>query len=301
MSDAIAGLFKGAQGSQEASGDAKPPEGGRTGVEEEIGSGAPSEAFRQQFMSGAAIDGEKALKSAWDTKRALTTAQQRLAELDKGAPAVPATVDGYYEALDKAKLSELAPKVYREDVEGEEAALRAIFESARQSGMGVKQAQAFVEAHYQRLNEGAPERDTRSEEERSMAARQTAMDAHPNGKLIAGDVQSWLEQRHAAAPFSEGEIKEIGRMMETSDGLSVLWRMSRQGAGAPADLSEHGKGATDPGEERQEVMRQLGTQDHEEWAKNKDSIIARYQKLQDSERPWFNTGAAPLGAITVVP
>ena len=298
MSDKIEALFGGAQAS---AGDAKPEAGTRTGVEGEIGTGAPSDAFRAQFMAGDAIDGEKVLKSAWDTKRALTSAQQRLAELEKAEPAAPGTVDGYYEALDKAKLSELAPRVYQADQEADEASLRQIFESARLSGMGVKQAQAFVEAHYQRLNEGAPERDTRSEEERSMAAREAAMSAHPNGKLIAGDVQAWLQQRHSAAPFSDGEIGAIGKMMETSDGLALLWRLSRQGAGAPADLSEHGGAAIDPAEERREVMRQLATPDDAEWNANKESIISRYNRLNDRDRPWLNLGGAPLGSVTVVP
>ena len=298
MSDKISQLFQGAQG---AAGDEKPEAGTRTGVTEEIGTGEPSDAFRGQFLTGDTLDGEKALKSAWDTKRALTTAQQRLAELEKAAPAIPATVDGYYEALDKAKLSELAPKVYQADVEADEASLKQMFESARQSGMGVKQAQAFVEAHYQRLNDGAPERDTRSDEERSMAAREAAMAAHPNGKLIAGDVQAWLEQRHTSTPFTDGEIGAIGRMMETSDGLALLWRLSRQGGAAPPDLAGSTAGPVDAEEERREITRQLGTLDPEEWEKNKDAIIARYNRLPNTTRPWLQTGAAPLGSITVVP
>lgn len=268
---AIDALFDGAPAPDETATrpeDTRPPEGD-----------GPSEEFLKTLHGAdGAIDGAKAAKMAWDNKRAFAQQAARLAELEKAREPAPDSVEGYLRDFDRAALKEKAPRAFLGN-EADEEALKRAFEAARANGMSVKQAQGFVADYYGRLNELLPEPDTRPAAERSKAAREAAQREHPNGTLIAGDVQAWLSRRHATEAFSEKELGVIGGMLETPEGLGLLWRLSRQGRAAPADLGGH-RAISDPDEERRKTFEALGTLDQAEWNRNKDAIIARYKRAR---------------------
>ena len=278
VSDDISKLFGGGQPEDKtpegAPGSAKAPESKSADK-----LSAPSEEFLASFRGeDGTIDVNKLAKSAWDTRRSYTTTSQRLAEIEKAAQeGVPETADGYLVDLDKEKLKQLAPKAYPGG-DADEDVLKRLFVAAQKTGMKKDAAHSFVAEFYQQLDEVLPEPDTSTEQSR----REAAIAAHPNGKLIAGDVQAWLEQKHQAEPFQAKELEAIGNLMERPEGLSVLWRLSRQGNAAPADLSRGTRVVTDPETERREVMKELGNLDPEAWRQNKDAIIARYNRLQQS-------------------
>ena len=222
------------------------PDTTATQPEQEPAKDGPSEEFLKTLQGAdGAIDAEKAARMAWDNKRAFSTQAARLAELEKGREPVPETADAYWHEFDRDGLKEKAPRAYTGS-EADDDALKRMFEAARASGMSVKQAQGFAGEYYGRLNELLPEVDTRPEADRAKAAREAAKAAHPNGTLIAGDVQAWLSQRHGAEAFSEKELGVVGKMLEAPEGLGLLWRLSRQGRSAPADLSVNQRAVSAP-------------------------------------------------------
>ena len=276
--------------STEAAKDAPPPS--------ETESTAPSEDFVKRFHDAEGkIDGAKAVQSLWDTKRAHTTATQRLAELEKAAKAeVPAEAGGYIDDDWRTAFKSVAPKGYA-GTEDEEKALLALFEAAREGGVPVEQARSMVQKLYAAREEGLPDRDDRPEAEKAADRRRKAQAGFPNGKIMASDVEAWLMSRHKAQPFPEAELARIGELVESADGLSLLWRLSRQGTAAPADLTHAASPpAMDLAKERAEVERLLGTQDQAEWNKIRDETLARYERLKKAEaasgvnvsRPWVS-------------
>ena len=264
----------------------------------ETESTAPSEEFIKRYHDAEGkIDGAKAVQSLWDTKRAHTTATQRLAELEKAAKeGVPAEAAAYLDDEWKTAFRSVAPKGYAGS-EDDDKALLALFEAAREGGVPVEQARSMVQKLYAAREADLPERDDRPEAEKAAERRQKAQAASPNGKIMANDVEAWLTARHKAQPFPEAELARLGELVESADGLSLLWRLSRQGTAAPADLTHApSPPAMDLAKERAEVERLLGTQDQDEWNKNRDQILARYDRLKKAEasgavgatqRPWL--------------
>ena len=264
----------------------------------ETESTAPSEDFVKRYHDAEGkIDGMKAVQSAWDTKRAHTTATQRLAELEKAAKeGVPSDVAGYVDDEWKTAFKDVAPKGYGGSEEDDKA-LQALFQAALEAEVPVEKARSMVQKLYVAREADLPERDDRPEAEKAADRRRKAQAASPNGKIMANDVEAWLTARHKAQPFPEAELTRLGQLVESADGLSLLWRLSRQGTAAPADLTHAASPpAMDLTKERAEVEKLLGTQDQDEWNKNRDQILARYERLKKAEaasvpggtaRPWL--------------
>ena len=227
----------------------------------EAGSGKPDEAFYARFHNDEGnVDVDKVMQALYDTRRAHTTSSSRLAELEKKQKqSVPDTANEYLELVDKDALAKIAPKGYAK-TEDDDKVLLELFDAARHAGIGVDAARNLVSRYYEGREAHLPDRDNRPEDQRKADARAKAVAEHPNGHMVANDVQAWLEKRHATNAFSEGELKQLGNMLESTDGLSLLWRLSRQATTAPADLN--GAGSMSAGfdwdEERREVMKLLG-------------------------------------------
>lgn len=287
-----------ADGSEEISslfgkggGEAK---GGDTGSSTEQTS--PSEDFVKRYHGDdGKVDVNKAIQSLWDTKRAHTTATQRLAELEKAAKGeVPESAGAYVDDDWKTAFKQIAPKGYT-GTEDDDKSLLMVFEAAREAGIGVEAARSMAQKWYAAREADLPERDDRPEAEKAAERRTKAQAASPNGKIMSNDVEAWLTARHKAQPFKESELAMLGTVLESADGLSLLWRLSRQGTPAPADLTGvSSPPAMDLAKERAEVEKLLGTQDQTKWNEIRDETLARYERLKKAEaatgkrvdRPW---------------
>ena len=227
MNDAIAGMFG---------------KGGADGAP--AADTAPSDDFRARYLgTDGKLDADKLLQSAWDTRRAHTTATQRVADLEKAAQTpIPATTEEYLAGVDQARMKELFPKVFTGD-DASIAALSQVLDAARVAQIPPERAQAFTAELYKSREAAMPTPDTST-----AAERRTKLETElgPNGSAILNDAEQVLRQRHQAQAFSDAELAALAPVLQSKDGVTAFMRLVRQQGAAPPDLGVRSGEYVDP-------------------------------------------------------
>ena len=237
------------------------------------------------------VDTDKLFKAFQDTQKGFTQRSQKVAELEKLLNVdVPETAQPYLDRFDFDALKEGAPRAFTgTDVEKE--TLGKLFAALHAQGIPVEKAHAVARLYMEGVDPLLPDRQTPE------ALRQAAVEATTNGKVIAADVQAWLRQREAIEPFSEGQLGEIGRMLQSSDGLNLLWRLSRQTAAeSPPSTGEHADIMPVSKEAKKAaLMKRLGNLDDDTFRADLPAIKREWAELFPDGGPLDGFRNAPEG------
>ena len=249
------------------------PTEARPGTEPPTSAKDPMAAFR---TTEGTVDTDKLFKAFTDTQRSFTEKSQALAHLEQEVKAaqveLPEDAASYVEGMDWEALKTAAPRAFPGG-DGDKLAATRLFEALHKQGVPMDKAHAAATEFYTSLNDVVPEQAD------SATARKQAIEALPNGDLIASDVHTFLKARNGAQAFTEAERTEIDALLETPAGLSLLWRFSRNNAsGAPPSVPQH-VATKDKDTRLAEVRKKLGTLDQKEWQANKAQWIQEYNEL----------------------
>lgn len=225
MADGVGGLF----------GDGGAGAGGGEGGAGGAGGGEPKVDLEQFKGADGAYDAEKLAKSYVESRTAYHREVSARQALEKAAKdGVPETAAGYGAAMPWDTLKEKAPRLYTEGEVGN-AEVKAFVEAAHKAGVKAEQVHAMLPAYFEARNAMTPEQVDYAK------ARDAAAKALTNGDVMLSDVQAWLTEQEKGQAFSEGQLKAVGSLLTSTDGLSVLHRLSRR-AGSAAPPSTGGSG-----------------------------------------------------------
>ena len=230
-----------------------------------------------QFLNQDGSTNQEALLKSWvDTQADRTRLSQRVSEFEKaGREAVPEQYAAYREGFDLDALKEAAPKAAPADATQEQA-FEALLQSLHAQGVPMKAAHAAVADWYGKVDGMLPEPMSRED------AMKAAIDALPNGDVVATDVQTWLAAKARANAFDEGQLEVIGAMLTNPSGLSLLQRLSRENTtGAPPSVDRRFLGADD-GQRKADVKSKLGLDDAA-WKAQKEAILGEYEKVANGK------------------
>lgn len=236
-----------------------------SGDEEYVGK-IPKQFYREDGNHD--LDGfSKAYRGA---RASLETANARIKELEaKGAPVDQ--WDAYAAQMDWDAVKEKAPNAYQGGGPENKAAM-SLLHRLHEQNIPLATARTIVSEYYGDLDGMVPEA-----KDDATLRKEAVAHLGPNGQQMAGEVQSWLESRHATKPFAPAELEILGQMVANGPALSLLWQMSRAGvsSGPPTGNETRSARAADPDAEKKEVRKLLGTLDDAEWSRNKAAILAR--------------------------
>ena len=226
------------------------------------------------FRSDGNHDYDGLAKSWFDTRSAYQSAQARIKELE-AAGGAPEEWEAYAAAMDWDAVRERAPNAY---VGGgaENRAAMSLLKRLHEQGVPSAKAKVLVGDYYEDLHGLLPE--VKDEAER----RKEAIGAlGPNGPAIADEVKTWLTSQHAVRPFTEHQLAALKQMTLDGTALSLLQRLSRQGAstvppGAPPGIDAE---KVDPKARLAALEKRMGEMTDAEFAREKDALEAEWRQL----------------------
>ena len=212
------------------------------------------------------------VKSWYDGRQHVTTLNARIKEIEAAANAhVPEQFEEYAKTMDWEALQKRAPNAYLGGGEENRAAM-ALLEHAHKHGIPPAKAHALIGDYYETLNGIVPE-----VKDADTLRKEAIAHLGPNGSAMNAEVASWLKSKAATNAFNEEEVGVIKQLASYGPGLSLLWRLSREG-GSTAPPSSTGSASThvDPEQEKREATKGLAASEAD-WARNKHALIARWK------------------------
>lgn len=247
---------------------------------QEVSAASEDESWRPGFVPKAfrgedgAFNGnhDAVFKSWYDGRQRITGLEAQLKELQEASsPDVPETSDEYVNTFDFEAFKEKAPRAYAGGG-ADNPIIADMLKLGHKHGVPVAKMQAVVTDYFAGINEFIPEA-----KDEATALRETAAYLGPNGAQMMEDLKGRLAAHARQYPLSPEKLNAVKRILQDGPATAVLHDLvgARSGAAPPSAAASS---MTDPEQEKREVMKQLGTLDEAEWRRNKDAIIARWNR-----------------------
>ena len=217
-------------------------------------------------------DYEGLTKSWFELRKGHSEQSARVKELERQVSTMDEPWEAYSGDFDWESVKQRAPNAYTGGGADNEAAM-SLLRQLHGAGLPKAKAAKAISDYYADLDKMVGETPSEAEQRKAAVAS-----LGTNGPTMAREVQTFLESRAAVNPFSEDEMRVLGSMTRSGPALSILWRLSRQGASTSPPGSAEGVTRTvDPEQEKLEAVKGFQVSD-EDWHRNKDAIIARWAR-----------------------
>ena len=195
------------------------------------------------------------------------------AERSAAEAAMPNTTE-YVDDFDYDALADRAPNMIAKGGGKEENTILASFLTlAHKHGVPMAKAHALAGDYFEALNADVPEYKEPEQQRKEAVAH-----LGPNGAQMVEDVRGFLAQRARTSPFNAEQMDVIKGMLHNGPALALLHNLSRTTGASTTPPSVARISQVDMEQERREALKALGSLDGEEWARNKDAILARVRR-----------------------